>query len=99
MPVALYLMPPARNDGLGNAAGMVSLQVVTLAVVAGAAALMIFGPGPALITGGLMAAAASALGFLAMRRIGGQTGDVLGAMQQVAELTGWLALSALLGQG
>ena len=99
MPAALYLMPPARDDGLGHAAAAVSLPVAALALACGVAALMTFGAVPALVTGGLMAAAASALGLLAMRRIGGQTGDVLGAMQQAAELAGWLALSALLGQG
>jgi adenosylcobinamide-GDP ribazoletransferase len=36
-----------------------------------------------------------ALAAYSLRRIGGQTGDVLGALQQVAELAGWCALAAL----
>jgi adenosylcobinamide-GDP ribazoletransferase len=34
--------------------------------------------------------------WLANRQLGGQTGDVLGAVQQVAEAAGWVALTALL---
>jgi adenosylcobinamide-GDP ribazoletransferase len=30
---------------------------------------------------------------MAMRQIGGQSGDVLGAMQQLSEIAGWLMLS------
>lgn len=95
MPAALHLMPPARADGLGRAAGQVGLRRLLLALVLGGVALCLTGPG-ALVVGVVMAVAALALGLLAMRKIGGQTGDVLGAMQQVSELAGWLAISALL---
>jgi adenosylcobinamide-GDP ribazoletransferase len=40
-----------------------------------------------------MAVVQVALGYAAMRQIGGQTGDVLGAMQQLAEIAGWLDLA------
>jgi len=32
---------------------------------------------------------------VACRQIGGQTGDVLGAMQLIGEIAGWLALISL----
>lgn len=95
LPAALHLMPPARTDGLGRAAGEVGLRRLLLALVLGGVALCLTGPGT-LAVGVVMAAAPLALGLLAMRKIGGQTGDVLGAMQQVSELAGWLAISALL---
>ncbi|HQY43248.1 MAG TPA: adenosylcobinamide-GDP ribazoletransferase [Paracoccaceae bacterium] len=95
MPAALHLMPAAREDGLGRAAGGVGQRPALLALAIGFAALWLTGPA-ALATAAAMVVAAIGLGWLALRRIGGQTGDVLGAMQQVAELAGWLALSALL---
>ncbi len=95
MPVALWLMPPARPDGLGRAAGSVSAARVAAAVAIGLAALLPFGPGQALRIALVMTLAALALGTFARRRIGGQTGDVLGALQQVAELAGWLTLASL----
>lgn len=99
MPAALHLLPTARADGLGRAAGQTGSARVWVALALAAAALLPFGLRGALLTGALMAGAALALGLLALRRIGGQTGDVLGAMQQWAELAGWLALSALLTHG
>lgn len=96
MPAALHLLPAARADGLGRAAEGVGARQLFVALALAGAALLPFGLRVALLTGALMAGAALALGLLALRRIGGQTGDVLGAMQQWSELAGWLALSALL---
>lgn len=95
LPLALRLMPPARSDGLGEAARGVRETTVRAALIVGALALLPLGLGAAILTGGLMALAALALAAHALRRIGGQTGDVLGALQQVAELAGWCALAAL----
>ncbi len=96
MPVALHLLPAARADGLGRAASGVGAGHLLVALVLAGAALLPLGLRVAFGTAALMAGAVLALGLLALRRIGGQTGDVLGAMQQVSELAGWLALSALL---
>jgi adenosylcobinamide-GDP ribazoletransferase len=95
MLVALDRLPPAREDGLGrsasgNAPGAWLPGAVAVALIAvwiGPAAL------PALVA---MAAAALAVSRLALRRIGGQTGDVLGATQVTAEVACVLALSAAL---
>lgn len=96
MPMALRLMPPARQDGLGKGAGGVRMQTATVALILGAGALCSLGPATALVAGLAMMLAATGLGALALRRIGGQTGDVLGAMQQVAELSGWIVIAAML---
>ena len=47
----------------------------------------------ALITDGMPAVF---IANLALRRIGGQTGDVLGAVQLASETTGWLMAAAML---
>ncbi|WP_417599977.1 adenosylcobinamide-GDP ribazoletransferase [Pararhodobacter oceanensis] len=93
---ALTLMPAARGDGMGRAASGASLPQAAIATALGVAALLItFGPS-GLILAALIAAAQIGLARLAIRQIGGQTGDVLGALQQIAEVTGWVALTALI---
>ncbi|HTW29542.1 MAG TPA: adenosylcobinamide-GDP ribazoletransferase [Acetobacteraceae bacterium] len=80
------LLPPARADGLGASQGRPGQ--VGIAVAVGIAALAAFGLLPAGMAAlGLIAAAAggAAVAGLAWRQIGGQTGDVCGAAQQVAE--------------
>jgi adenosylcobinamide-GDP ribazoletransferase len=42
-----------------------------------------------------IALAQAALAALALRQIGGQTGDVLGAGQQIGALAAWLAVLPL----
>ena len=96
MPMALGVMPPARTDGLGKAAGGGARGAVLMALVFGFAALLPLGVFPALAVAVGMTAASTAIGLWAVARIGGQTGDVLGAMCQLAEIAGWLAVSALL---
>jgi adenosylcobinamide-GDP ribazoletransferase len=97
MPLAL--LPPARQDGAGAAAGRLPVEAFGRAVMVGAALLLLF----ALIGGfgvprGLLACvAALAAGYwlsvFAKARIGGQTGDVAGAAQILAELAVYLALA------
>ena len=93
---ALAAMPAARADGLGRAAmgvgGWRVLVALGLGVVALALALP---PLLAVAVAAAMVIAVSALALLAMRQIGGQTGDVLGAMQVLAEIAGWLMLARM----
>ncbi|MFZ1661897.1 MAG: adenosylcobinamide-GDP ribazoletransferase [Paracoccaceae bacterium] len=96
LPAALFVMPSARDDGLGRSAAQVAKRSVLVAAVLGIAALFALGVCVGAITGAVIGLCVLALGLLAKARIGGQTGDVLGAMQQVAELSGWICLSALL---
>ncbi|MEB3418895.1 adenosylcobinamide-GDP ribazoletransferase [Salipiger marinus] len=97
LPLWLRLLPPARADGLGRAAMGPTRGGVLVAGLLGLAALLLLGPVAALVTGAAMLAASAAFAGLALRQIGGQTGDVLGAQQQVADLAGLLALLALAG--
>lgn len=101
MVAGLRLMRPARDDGLGRAAGRPSGAGMAVALALGWAALL----APALLLSHpLPAWLALALGLglaqlwlarRALRDLGGQTGDVLGAMQQAGELAGLVLLAAL----
>jgi adenosylcobinamide-GDP ribazoletransferase len=86
LPALMYVLPPARSDGLGWAAGHPDRRRVVdagaLGAVIVAAALW---PTWGLIAIAAATAAACLVGWLARRRLGGQTGDVLGAAQQIAE--------------
>ena len=99
LPALALNLPYARQDGLARTSGQPD---ATTTAIAGALALLI-----ALVTlswtNALWAAAASAIsGFaiarLALRQIGGQTGDVLGAAEQVAETAILVSLAARLAQ-
>lgn len=94
--VALALLPAARSDGLGASQGAVPDRVVWLAVVL-ALVLAVLGTGWA-AAGAVLGAGlgTAAVMVLAQRQIGGQTGDVLGTVQQAALI---LALFGLLLHG
>ena len=96
MPVVMLALPRATNTGLGAAAGRPAvldmafgigfsalLSLVLLGVV-GAFAILL-----------AAAVATLAVATLARRRLGGYTGDILGAVQQAAEIAALLALAAL----
>lgn len=92
MPLVMYALPHARDTGLSRSVGKVSYDSMLKSLVIGALALVL-GLGlqgiiPAIL-GGL--AGYSAL-RLAKTKIGGQTGDVCGATQQIAEITLLLAI-------
>lgn len=91
MVIALYALPPARTDGLGNAAAAVALVPCLAAVAMALTALVLLtGAWPAIAVA--MLAAGALVAWLAWRALGGQTGDILGALQQVTEIAGWTAL-------
>lgn len=86
IPAAMQVMPPARADGLGAGAGTPDASMAALAAVIG---IMLCGAGlawaaPAAIAASLAAAALAVA--VARRAFGGYTGDVLGAVQQTAEV-------------
>ena len=88
---------PARSDGLAVAAGRPDPAVACVAAaIALAAGLLLVGFGPALLAAAAAALAALIVLGLALRQIGGTTGDVLGAAQQAAEMAVLLVASVLL---
>lgn len=95
LPPAMIWLPPARADGLGAEAGRPPTGVALVAVVLGAAmAAAALGPASGAAALGLAAAAVAISAVLAYRQIGGYTGDVLGAFQQVGEIAMLLAAAA-----
>jgi adenosylcobinamide-GDP ribazoletransferase len=90
-----WALPHARPDGLSAATGRPPAGAVALASAL-ALALALGLAGPVALLAALAAALASAvLARVALARIGGQTGDILGASQQLAEIAGLIALLAL----
>ena len=89
---ALMRLPPARADGLSRGIGAPTARVAGLAAALAALALLPFGPRGALA---LLLAALTAWGIaaLARRRLGGQTGDVLGAAAVLCEIAALAALT------
>jgi adenosylcobinamide-GDP ribazoletransferase len=94
MVLMMAVLPNARGEGLSHATGQPG--PITALVALGLAVLI-----AVTLTGwaGLAMAAAAlgagvALAASALRRIGGQTGDVLGASQQLAEVACLAVLSA-----
>jgi adenosylcobinamide-GDP ribazoletransferase len=97
MLIFMRLVPNARNDGLSAGAGVppqnTSLIAAGIAIVL---LLLCLGFGATLVALLLLATAGGTMAWLSVRQIGGQTGDVLGAFEQVAEILILLAAAAAL---
>jgi adenosylcobinamide-GDP ribazoletransferase len=95
LPAMMWGMPPARSEGVAVTAGTPAafgvIAAVAIGVLIGLAAL---GPIRGLIALCLVGLMVCGLAGVARRRIGGYTGDVLGALQQVGEIVMLLAASA-----
>ncbi|MCX5514659.1 adenosylcobinamide-GDP ribazoletransferase [Kaistia algarum] len=91
--------PPARPDGLAATLGAPDQEAMGAALVIGAGIGMIAGSLTAGVFAALISLAAAALATVvtadwSRRRIGGRTGDILGAAEQLAALASLLALAA-----
>ena len=92
---AMASLPAARTDGLSAASGRPRPLTGALAgALALAAAGLAAGAAAAFLAALGVAIAATAASALARRRLGGQTGDVLGAVQQVCEVAALAVLVA-----
>ncbi|WP_430251920.1 adenosylcobinamide-GDP ribazoletransferase [Neorhizobium sp. DAR64860/K0K1] len=90
-------LPPARSNGVAAGAGMPDDNARNLALLIGAASGLVmlipgFGLPHALIALGLSAAAAWGFTRYVAKKLGGHTGDTIGATQQLCEIA---LLSAL----
>ena len=92
----LCLLPPARQDGLGNQA---SGNNISALLFAGLFALPAFVIGAFGLIFAIIAIVFVAFiwGLVAKNQIGGQTGDVCGAGQIICETSGWLILATIYG--
>ena len=95
LPLVMRWLVPARGDGLGTMAGTPSPATMLVALAIGIfVALGLLGPvrgAVALVVSGM---AVAAMAVLARRQIGGYTGDVLGAIQQIGEIVMLLVAAA-----
>lgn len=97
IPVLAASMPFARDDGLGKSAGRPEMaSAITAVIIAVVIALLCLSAKPALLAIVVTVAAAAAMAVLAWRQIGGVTGDVFGATEQVAETAVLIMLAARL---
>ncbi|EKX58946.1 Cobalamin synthase [Rhodobacter sp. AKP1] len=91
----MALLPNARGAGLAQSLGRPDRRQAALAAAVGlGVALLLAGPA-ALVLAAAGGAAALALGLVARAKIGGQTGDILGASQQLSEAAVLVAAAAL----
>jgi adenosylcobinamide-GDP ribazoletransferase len=97
IPVLAANMPFARDDGLGKSAGRPDLASAITAVIVGVViALLCLTAGEALLAVAVAIMGAAAVAGLAWRQIGGITGDVFGAAEQVVEALVLIVLAARL---
>ncbi|MDX8351246.1 adenosylcobinamide-GDP ribazoletransferase [Cognatiyoonia sp. IB215182] len=93
MVLLMATLLPARNSGLGKSVGRPPTNTTWLAIA--------IGIGVAVLTGYLLLVLFAALvtlacGWIASAKIGGQTGDILGATQQVTETVTLIALVTMI---
>ena len=93
LPPIMYFIPVAREDGLSVRAGKPSLDRAVTSVLIGVAILfLLLGFQITVIAIGLSLLVVGFFVYFVATRIGGQTGDVLGAAQQLTAVTILLAV-------
>lgn len=87
LPAFMRFVVPARPDGLSARAGKPARWCVEVAVLLGVLTVgLALGLAATAIGLVLATAAAFFMAWLSVRQIGGQTGDVLGALEQIVEI-------------
>lgn len=94
LPLFAARVPAARSDGLSAGLGSVPDRAATLSTVLGLVLLLPSGLGFAIVAAVLLAGPFLLMERLCLRAIGGQTGDVLGTLQQCAEIVLLFTLAA-----
>lgn len=96
MPILMATLPNARNSGLSHSVGGPKAETAAIGFgLAVVLSLLLIGPS-ALIPTVFSALTVGVLALIAKAKIKGQTGDVLGASQQISELAFLMALAAAL---
>jgi len=98
LPWMAMSVPYARKDGLAANAGRPDAGIAAIAAVVAVAIALLVLPWISAL-GAALLAGLSGLGMarLAQRQIGGQTGDVLGALEQIGEIVVLLVAAANIG--
>ncbi|WP_135501603.1 adenosylcobinamide-GDP ribazoletransferase [Roseovarius aestuariivivens] len=94
MPALMAGLPHARDTGLSHSVGRAPWPTAALALaLAVVGTLFCLGP-QAVLAMALTVMTTACVAVIARRKIGGQTGDILGAAQQIAEIAVLTALIA-----
>jgi adenosylcobinamide-GDP ribazoletransferase len=98
IPAFMRLVPPARQDGMSAQAGEPPRASAVTAGVLGIAVLVVcLGLAAGLVAALLVACGFAVMAWICRRQIGGQTGDVLGALEQLGEMVVLLVTVAAQG--
>ncbi len=94
---AMYFLPSAREDGLGKDAGEPTVKAFYIAILlALLISTLMFGSQAGVVIFAASAIGAAIIGWIAYRQIDGKTGDVLGCVQQIAEIASLITLVSLI---
>ncbi len=96
IPLFMIRVKPARSDGLSANAGIVNTSTATVALTIAALALILAGIPFAAISTVCLLLWVITIQSLCKRQIGGQTGDVIGALQQGSEIVVLVVATAAL---
>lgn len=96
MAVLMVWLPNARANGLSQSVGQPDAKTAGIAVLIGMLFCLVLTGWQTLGAAFAVAAVSLGLGLVARAKIGGQTGDILGASQQLAEAAALCALAASL---
>ncbi|WP_299283035.1 adenosylcobinamide-GDP ribazoletransferase [uncultured Tateyamaria sp.] len=95
MPVLMHALPHAREDGLARSVGAPDMLSVGIGVGLAALCALICAGGAGLVALIIAALVTALIGGIAKAKLGGQTGDILGATQVITEIAVLLTLIAL----
>ncbi|WP_417243070.1 adenosylcobinamide-GDP ribazoletransferase [Celeribacter sp.] len=96
IPFTMTLLPHARTDGLSVQTGRPPRRAAVLAALLGLAlSWIVVGFVPMVLAASACAATGAIAGAVAKAKIGGQTGDILGATQLLCELAALVTFAAL----
>lgn len=95
LPAILRWVPAARTEGLAADAGRPGFPQVAVAwILAAGIAFIVLRPVSAVVVLAAAAGAAAVMAWIGRRTLGGHTGDILGASQQLAEIAALAAVVA-----
>ncbi|WP_299724738.1 adenosylcobinamide-GDP ribazoletransferase [uncultured Tateyamaria sp.] len=92
----MLALPHARETGLAHSVGRPDAGPVITAMLIAATCGIVLAGGPGLVALIIAGGVAAGIGALAKAKIGGQTGDILGAAQVCTEIAVLLTLAALI---
>ena len=98
IPAMMAFGAPAKSDGLGTRAGTPDAVNWSMALLLAAAIAAIAAPAGWLTCLIAAAVGAALIAWFARRNLGGYTGDVLGAAQQVAELFALTIIASVIAE-